>query len=172
MKIQTQLFVIALAGICASCGTVSNADVTNPSVAISTPGVGDSTGMGVSTSSDGGSAASLAPAPSGESAPVRRTAPSQFAPSETFEVSQVVVTGATKVVAGRFVGDLVLDHKRSKVTGAGPGVTVIDGNLIVGDRCSVVGMTVTGDVIFRGNNSRVFVECLGQVLDYGMQNQH
>jgi hypothetical protein len=157
MKIQTQLFVIALTGIFASCGTVSSSDTTNSSVA------GDLLSAGVSTP-DGVPTASYAPAPSGEMA--------KAAPTETYDVSQIVVVGPTKVVAGLFVGDLVLDQKRSKVTGAGPGVTVIDGNLIVGDQCSVVGMTVTGDVIFRGNNSRVFVDCLGQVLDYGMQNQH
>lgn len=157
MKIQTQLFVIALTGIFVSCGTVSSSDTTNSSVA------GNLLSSGVSTSY-GGSAALYAPAPSGEMA--------KAAPTETYDVSQIVVVGPTKVAAGRFVGDFVLGQKRSKVAGSGPGVTVIDGNLIVGDQCSVVGMTVTGDVIFRGNNSRVFVDCLGQVLDYGTQNQH
>ncbi|MFT4516299.1 MAG: hypothetical protein ACI89X_004604 [Planctomycetota bacterium] len=187
MKIQTQLFVVALSGICASCGTVSNTDVNNSAVAVLRPDAraqapsvtdtfvpvaGNSPNGNSSTASHAGSAASVAPAPSGEVALATPTGQSRFAHLETFDVSAVVVGGATTVAAGRFVGDLVLDQKRSKVTGAGPGLTIIDGDLIVGDQCSVVGMTVTGDVIFRGNNSRAFVGYLGQVLDYGMQNQH
>lgn len=151
MKIQTQLFVIALTGIFASCGTVSSDAGASDADLLSS---------GASTSSDD-LAAMYASAPSGEMAPTQR-----------YDVAQIVVAGPTKVGAGLYIGDLVIDKACSKVIGSGPGVTVIDGNLIVGDQCSVVGMTVTGDVIFRGNNSRVFVDCLGQFLDYGMQNQH
>lgn len=187
MKIQNQLFVVALSGICASCGTVSNTDIQNPAVAISTPGVHEAVPpvtdtdvsidesvpkVALSTSADVGSAASVAPAPSGEVALTTSSVPSQFAHLPTFDAPPVVIGGKATVRGGRFVGDLVLDENRSKVTGAGPGLTIIDGNLIVASQCSVVGLTVTGDVIFRGNNSRVFVGCLGQVLDYGMQNQH
>jgi hypothetical protein len=187
MKIQNQLFVVALSGICASCGTVSNTDVHNPAVAISTTGadgavppmtdsvvpVGESSSSVASrTSTAVRLPAGVAPAPSGEVALTPTVVSSQFAHLPTFDAPPVLVGGNATVLGGRFVGDLVLDQNRSKVTGAGPGLTIIDGNLIVASQCSVVGLTVTGDVIFRGNNSRVFVDCLGQVLDYGMRNQH
>ena len=54
----------------------------------------------------------------------------------------------------------------------GVGRAVGGGNLIVGSQCSVTGLTVTGDVIFSGNNAFVSVQCFGQVLDYGMQNRY
>tara|TARA_R110002072_G_scaffold241027_1_gene399535 strand:+ start:86992 stop:87507 length:516 start_codon:yes stop_codon:yes gene_type:complete len=171
MKIQTQLFAVALAGMSASCGTVSDShDHNSPSVVISTPD--EPAGDESVTTSDVDAARTAAPAPAGETAPATPAVPSQFAHLETFDVSSVVVGRATKVGEGRFVGNLELDQTRLKVTGAGAGMTIIDGNLIVGSQCSVVGLTVTGDVIFRGNNSSAYVDCLGQVLDYGMQNRH
>lgn len=118
------------------------------------------------------------PAPSGETAAsssvdtVVESRASQFAGLEMFDASAVVVTGSSEVGAGRYVGNLVLDTKRATITGAGAGQTVIDGNLIVGGQCKVSGLTVTGDVIFTGNNARVDVTFFGQVLDYGMHNRH
>lgn len=190
MKIQTTLFVFALSA--ASCGTVS-ADVSDGSGLTTTEGAcsdcgesckgccdegkGDAQGAGGAGSAGAGSVP--APAPAGETAPTQSVAEPevsaaarQFAGLEMFEASAIVVTRSSQVGVGCYVGNLVLDQKRSKVTGAGVGQTVIDGNLIVGGQCKVSGLTVTGDVIFTGNNARVDVECLGQVLDYGLQNRH
>ena len=176
MKMQNQLSVFALVAMCASCGTVSETNNNNPSVAISNP---DMSGMS-STGDDFAPVADRvpgvvemgAPAPGGEVALTTPEVVSPFAHLRTIDQPVLVKAGSTKLDAGRLVGDLVLDQKRSMVTGTGPGLTVVDGNLIVGDGCSVVGLTVTGDVIIRGNGSRVFVDCRGQVLDYGMQNQY
>ena len=41
MKIQTQLFAVALAGMSASCGTVSDSHNNSSSVAIATPDAGE-----------------------------------------------------------------------------------------------------------------------------------
>jgi len=162
MNIKATLFVIALAGIGTSCETVS---ADNASVLASTHGaLTDSTGA-FSGAVGGG----ISPAPAGETA---GNAKSQFAHLRTFDAALIGVTGDNQVGAGRFVGSLVLEQKRATVKGAGFGQTVIDGDLIVGSQCKVTGVTVTGDVIFTGNNARVFVECLGQVLDYGTHNRH
>ena len=80
MKIQTQLFVIALTGIFASCGTVSSDAGASDTDLLSS---------GASTSSDG-LAAMYAPAPSGEMAPTQR-----------YDVAQIVVADRLSRRAGR-----------------------------------------------------------------------
>jgi hypothetical protein len=162
MKTKATLFVIALSGIGASCGTIP-ADYA--SVLSTTHGAcTDST-----ESSLGAAGRGINPVPVGETA---GNAVSQFVHLHTFDTAAIAVHGDNEIGAGRFVGNLVLEQKRASVKGAGFGQTVIDGNLIVGGQCNVTGVTVTGDVIFTGNNARVQVECFGQVLDYGMQNRH
>lgn len=165
MNIKATLCVIALSGIGASCGTAS-ADLHDGASDLSTTegACTDST-----DASSGAAGSGFSPAPAGETA---GNATSPFADLATFDSSSIAANGDNEVGAGRFVGNLVLEKKRTSVKGKGFGQTVIDGNLIVAGQCKVTGVTVTGDVIFTGNNARVDVECLGQVLDYGMQNRH
>ncbi|MEZ6038775.1 MAG: hypothetical protein R3F29_14940 [Planctomycetota bacterium] len=101
----------------------------------------------------------FAPAPMGETAPVATPA---------IELQQ-----ETTLDSGTFVGDVWLEQPRMELRGSGIDETVLDGNLTVTDRCLVQNLTVTGDLIFAGNNARAIgVRCLGQVLDYGVCNRH
>lgn len=182
MKMHSQLFAAAMVGMFASCGTApSTNDRTDVVLEFDTP-VAEAPTRDTAETMPAPERA--APAPNGETAPVltegtagmqtegstETAAPSPFAHLEAKAMPELAGTDAT-LPAGRFVGDVVLDQKGAKLTGAGPGETVIEGNLIVGSRCAVTGLTVTGDVIFRGNNSRAFVDCRGQFLDYGMRNR-
>lgn len=165
MNIKATLCVIALSAVGASCGTVS-ADLNDGASELTT------TDGACTDSTDalaGAAGSGINPAPAGETASSGKSA---YGHLRTFDSSSIAVTGDNEAGAGRFVGNLVLEQKRASVKGAGFGQTVIDGNLIVGGQCKVTGVTVTGDLIFTGNNARVDVQCLGQVLDYGMQNRH
>jgi len=153
MKIKASLFVIALSGIAASCGAVPS-DLPGTAPAL--------TEMGV----DG---AEMRPAPAGETA---ANAGQRFARLRQLDAASIPVRGASAIGPGRYVGNLELKERHAIVQGAGFGETVIEGNLIVGSQCRVTGLTVTGDVLFSGNNAFSDVECLGQVIDYGVQNQH
>jgi hypothetical protein len=173
MKLHAKLFVVALSGIGASCGTMSSDQNDASSVAIEMS----------ASSQDGMDFDAAAPAPAGEVASSDGSGETsmvlpQFAHLPTYSAAEVFAgTGNAgqsvgKLPAGRFAGNLELDQSQTALAGSGFGETVIDGNLLVGGNCTVTGLTVTGDVIFCGNNARVNVECLGQVLDYGMQNRH
>ena len=158
MKIQANLFVFALSCLVSGCGTVSETGNDNPSVAIGAESL----------------EAQNAPAPAGEvavpaDAVPADAVPAEFAHLQTFDAEQFAYGELAK---GRYVGNLVIEQQGASLRGSGVGETVIDGNLIVGTMCTVTGLTVTGDVIFTGNSARVTVNCRGQVLDYGMQNQH
>jgi len=152
MKIKATLLV-ALSGIVAGCGTVS-ADLRDRQLAVLTMDGAD---------------AGLAPAPAGEIVG-RPSRP--FADLPTLAALSIVDGGNQAVERGRFVGNLEVRQRLTRVVGKGFGQTVIDGNLIVGSQCRVAGLTVTGDVLFAGNNAYVDVECLGQVIDYGLHNRH
>ncbi|MCB9879623.1 MAG: hypothetical protein H6835_18670 [Planctomycetes bacterium] len=97
---------------------------------------------------------------------------------ETASVEDEVAASFTlqqhsRLGAGTFVGDVWLEQPRMELAGAGAEQTVIDGNLTLASQCRVEHLTVTGDLIFAGNNARaVDVRCLGQVLDYGTCNRH
>jgi len=178
MKIPAKLFVIALTGIGASCGTISEDLNDTPSVEIATTASAAGTSGNCEAAADDLFAELSAPAPAGEVGSPMSSVPAEFAHLKTFDAELFGDSGystgrfAVKLAAGRYVGNLVLENNRSSVQGSGDADTVIDGNLIVGSQCTVTGLTVTGDVIFTGNNARVKVDCRGQVLDYGMQNRH
>lgn len=173
MKLHAKLSMVALSGIGVSCGTMSSDQNDASSVAIEMSASGQ----------DGMDFDAAAPAPAGEVASSDGSAENsmvlpQFAHLPTYS-SKEVFAGASgggrsvgKLPSGRFAGNVELDQSHTTLAGAGFGETVVDGNLLVGANCTVTGLTVTGDVIFCGNNARVNVECLGQVLDYGMQNRH
>lgn len=149
MKIDDKIVAFALLAMTASCGTVSE----------STDG---STGMTMEPAPM--SASEAAPAPGGEMAPAAEAAAGAM-------LTENAVREDGTMPPGRFEGDLVLEVKKQRVIGAGAGETIIDGDLILTSQCDVSGMTVTGDVIFTGHNAQAFVEYLGQVLDYGVQNR-
>ena len=72
-----------------------------------------------------------------------------------------------------YVGNFVLGRSQIKVTGAGVGKTVIDGNLVLQTQCVVSNLTVTGDVIFEGHQAKLEnVDFFGQVIDKGVQNKY
>ena len=167
MNIQAKLIVVALSCITASCGAIS-ADIQESD---GTSQMTESFLLGASKSSSGSTAAAPA-APAGEVANYVNAQMQKFRRLKSYDSDAIVVDGNAKVPGGRFVGNLVLDQKRTSLIGSGVGQTVIDGNLIIGSQCSVTGLTVTGDVIFSGNNAFVSVQCFGQVLDYGMQNRY
>jgi hypothetical protein len=79
----------------------------------------------------------------------------------------------TELKAGCYVGDFVLGRVQLRVKGAGVGKTVIDGNLVLDTQCVVSNLTVTGDVIFKGNQGSLEnVDFLGRVHDHGAQNRY
>jgi hypothetical protein len=72
-----------------------------------------------------------------------------------------------------YVGDFVLGRVQLKVGGAGIDKTVIHGNLVLKTQCVVSNLTVTGDVIFEGNQGKlVDVDFHGQIIDRGVQNRY
>lgn len=91
-------------------------------------------------------------------------------PNQTKQLP-ATVKADLQLAAGRYAGSLVLDEVRVEVLGAGEGLTVIEGDLVVASQCRVRGLTVLGDVVFSGNNARVWAECEGELLDYGHYNQ-
>jgi len=120
----------------------------------------------------GGDATPAAPAVEFAPAPLGETAAAVDEPSDE-PVEPITLSSDTAFEAGRVAGDVVLAGPRLVVTGAGAVATVIDGNLTVASQCQVRDLTVTGDLIFAGNNARAIgVRCLGQVLDYGVCNRH
>ena len=154
MKTDHLILTSALLAMTAGCSTVSE----------STDG---SNGMTMEPAPV--SSMEAAPAPGGEMAPVDGEGEGDAVPAA--ERTENAVREDGTIPSGRFFGDLVLEVKKQKVMGAGAGETIIDGDLILTSQCDVSGMTVTGDVIFTGHNAQAFVEYLGQVLDYGVQNR-
>lgn len=79
----------------------------------------------------------------------------------------------TELKPGCYNGDFVLGRVQLRVKGAGVGQTVIDGNLVLDTQCVVSNLTVTGDVIFKGNQGTLEnVDFLGRVHDHGVQNRY
>lgn len=128
-------------------------------------------GCGIFSDSDAAPAAdSFHAAPLGETA--RAGGDAATGPLENFASGELELVDTTRLPAGRFVGDIVLANEGLELIGEGPGRTIIDGDLVVTTLCRARGLTVTGDVVLRGDGARVFVECQGQVLDYGTGNVH
>lgn len=74
---------------------------------------------------------------------------------------------------GCYYGDFELGRVQLRVKGCGVGQTVIHGNLIVRTQCVVSNLTVTGNVIFLGNQARLKnVDFYGKVIDKGVQNRY
>src|SRR5262245_21614492 len=74
---------------------------------------------------------------------------------------------------GCYEGDFVLGSSQIRVCGAGIGKTVIHGNLVLKTQCEVSKVTVTGDVIFEGNQGElVESDFFGRVIDKGLQNKY
>jgi hypothetical protein len=72
-----------------------------------------------------------------------------------------------------YVGDFVLGRVQLEVSGVGIDKTVIHGNLVVKTQCRVSNLTVTGNVIFEGNQARLKdVDFHGEIIDKGVQNQY
>jgi hypothetical protein len=74
---------------------------------------------------------------------------------------------------GLYDGDFELGSVQIRVTGAGVGKTVIDGDLIIQTQCVVSNLTITGNVIFEGHQAQL-VDCdfYGKIIDKGMQNRY
>jgi hypothetical protein len=165
MKTHASLILLAVSAVATGCGTTS--DLPDGSMGLVAGRVQGS------PSSSGSSGQGLhAPTPWGEVALSNLTTGQRFAGLEAFDAESLVLSQTTTLGLGRYVGDLVLDQDRMVLRGSGAGQTVIDGNLTLGNRCVVTGLTVTGDVFFVGNNARVRVESVGQFLDYGVNNSH
>ncbi len=74
---------------------------------------------------------------------------------------------------GCYAGDFVLGSAQIEVTGAGVDKTVIHGNLVLQTQCTVSNLTVTGDVIFEGNQAELIdADFFGRVIDKGVQNRY
>ena len=119
MNIQAKLIVVALSCITASCGTIS-ADIQESD---GTSQMTESLLLGASKSSSGSTAA----APAGEVANYVNAQMQKFRRLKSYDSDAIVVDGNAKVPGGRFVGNLVLDQKRTSLIGSGVGQTVIDG---------------------------------------------
>lgn len=72
-----------------------------------------------------------------------------------------------------YVGDFVLGRAQLEVSGVGIDKTVIDGNLVVKTQCRVSNLTVTGNVVFEGNQAKLNdVDFHGEIIDKGVQNKY
>ena len=115
------------------------------------------------------------PAPSGETAPPPAPAPAP-APNPYAHLPQrqsYTTMANVELKAGCYQGDFTCGRAQLRVKGAGVGQTVIHGNLILQTQCEVAGVTVTGNVIFEGNQARlVDSDFFGQVVDRGVQNRY
>lgn len=75
---------------------------------------------------------------------------------------------------GVYTGNLVIGGNANRVTGVGPGATILEGDLVVqGNGNTVSQLTVKGRVLFGGNNNRLQgVTREGQVEDGGRNNTY
>ncbi|MFK7740025.1 MAG: hypothetical protein AB8H80_06840 [Planctomycetota bacterium] len=165
---SSNLVALTLSAMLASCGTVQPSE-TEVSFEAQSPS------SSPAAAPDETTAGTPAAAPAGETATpdaVEQAIGQDEAGQAASSPAKRRRIVETQMNAGTFPGDLVLDKKRMSVRGAGAGKTIIDGNLILTSQCQVTDVTVTGDIIFRGNSAEVRAECLGQVLDYGMFNRY
>lgn len=109
------------------------------------------------------------PTPGGETSPTPPPGPYAHMTQRSSFTTKASVT----LKPGCYNGDFVLGQAQLEVRGAGVGQTVIQGNLVVMTQCTVSNLTVTGDVIFKGNQGKlVDVDFLGRIDDRGVQNRY
>ena len=110
------------------------------------------------------------PAPGGETEPHQPPAgPYAHLPQR----ASFTTKADTQLRVGCYHGDFVCGRAQLEVAGSGIDKTVIDGNLLVATQCEISNLTVTGDVVFQGNQARlVDVDFYGQIIDKGLQNRY
>ena len=80
---------------------------------------------------------------------------------------------SVELKVGCYHGDFVLGRSQLKVCGAGVDQTIIHGNLVVQTQCEISNLTVTGNIVFKGNQARlVDVDFYGQIQDHGLQTRY
>ena len=120
-----------------------------------------------------------APAPSGEPRPPRVPHPPQPPQPPAGPYSHLPQRQSyspksdVELKAGCYEGDFVLGRSQLRITGAGADQTIIHGNLVVQTQCEVSNLTVTGNIVFKGNQAKLIdVDFFGQIQDHGLQNRY